>query len=194
VVAAGGALPDAASIERRGWAIEARIYAEDPARDFLPQAGRAERVRWARGPFVRIDAGIESGDGVPVHYDPILAKVIAFGPDRASALARLTGALDETRVHGVVTNLPFLRALARARAVLDGAFDTEWIEREFLAEFAAAVSAPAPDLALAAAALAETLLPGGGRPAAGVGSGAAPSRATPDPFASQGAWRLPGLD
>jgi len=121
-IAAEGRLPlDAGAIVPRGHAIEARIYAEDAAADFMPQAGRAVRVRWAQSPFVRVDAGIESGDEVPIHYDPILAKVIAHGPTRERALERLAQALDESLVHGVVTNLPFLRALARAPEVAGAA-------------------------------------------------------------------------
>jgi 3-methylcrotonyl-CoA carboxylase alpha subunit len=172
----------------RGHAIEARVYAEDAARDFLPQAGVAARVRWPAAPFVRVDAGIESGDAVPVHYDPILAKLVAFAPTRAIALERLTGALDDALVHGVVTNLPFLRALARAPEVRAGRYDTEWIEREFFAGFAAVATAPAPDLALAAAALAEQASPA---PNAASRAAEAPKS---DPFRAAGPWRLPGLD
>ena len=201
-IAATGALPFAqGDVTRRGHAIEARVYAEDAARNFLPQAGRATRVRWARGPFVRVDAGIQSGDEVPVHYDPILAKVIAHGETRARALSRLGAALGECLIHGVVTNLPFLRALAHAREVQRGAFDTEWIEREFLAGFAALVTAPAPDRVLAAAALAELLVPASRAGAVGSGASdaAAPSSCTNGPpaaaaFAAVGRWRLPGLD
>jgi acetyl-CoA/propionyl-CoA carboxylase biotin carboxyl carrier protein len=189
-IAAAGRLPlEAGAIVQRGHAIEARVYAEDAARGFLPQAGRARRVRWPEGPFVRVDAGIESGDDVPVHYDPILAKIIAHGPTRELALARLIQALDETVVHGVVTNLPFLRALARAPAVARGAFDTEWIEREFLAGFAALATAPAPDLALAAAALTEAL---GMNGTGGNGRAAKPAEVA-DPFLTSGSWRHPGL-
>jgi acetyl-CoA carboxylase biotin carboxylase subunit len=187
-VAATGRLPLAQEqVTRRGAAIEARVYAEDPAQNFLPQAGETARVHWPRGPFVRVDAGVESGDTVPIHYDPILAKVIAFGPDRASALGRLATALDEARVAGVVTNLGFLRALARSRDVQQAQIDTEWIEREFLAGFAALAQAPVPDLVLAAVALAEAL----NLASATAASGAEPQ--VPDAFAAQGRWRLPGL-
>jgi len=186
-IAATGTLPFAQDdVTRRGHAIEARVYAEDAARNFLPQAGRAGRVRWGSGPFVRVDAGVQSGDDVPVHYDPILAKVIAHGDDRARALTRLRAALDESLVHGVATNLPFLRALTRAPEVERAAFDTEWIEREFLAGFAAVASAPAPDLVLAAAALAEALAP-----AARASAGPRPTAAAA--FAGR-RWRQPGLE
>jgi acetyl/propionyl-CoA carboxylase alpha subunit len=186
-IAASGRLPiDQPSITRRGHAIEARVYAEDPSRGFVPQAGRAARVRWAASPFVRVDAGVESGDEVPVHYDPIVAKLIAHAPSREQALARLAQALDESFVHGVITNLPFLRALVRAPDVGRARFDTEWIERDFLAGFQALADSPVPELALAAAALAETL---------GEGSSAAEGTREPaDPFRTAGRWRLPGLD
>jgi 3-methylcrotonyl-CoA carboxylase alpha subunit len=188
-IAAGGALPvEQASVRREGHAIEARVYAEDPAKNFLPQAGRAVKVRWPAEPHVRIDAGIASGDGVPVHYDPILAKVIVTGKDRDEALARLATALDESVVHGIVTNLPFLRALARARALGRGEVDTEWIEREFLAGFAALATAPAPEMALAAAALGELL----GVPKPASTRGPATRRAAI--FATLGRWRHPGLE
>ena len=191
-VAAEGRLPiGQADVTCTGHAIEARVYAEDPARDFLPQAGTAVRVRWASGPGIRVDAGIESGDTVPVHYDPILAKVIVSGATRHEALERLVQALDDSLVHGVITNLPFLRALARAPEVERSANDTEWIEREFLAGFAKLAEAPAPELALAAAALGELLGVGAaGTPRAGA---ARRARRRADVFATLGHWRHPGL-
>jgi 3-methylcrotonyl-CoA carboxylase alpha subunit len=192
-VAAAGRLPVAQdAIVRRGHAIEARVYAEDAASGFLPQAGSAFRVEWPRGPFVRVDHGIESGDLVPVHYDPILAKVVAHGPAREAALERLAGALDGCLVQGVVTNLPFLRAIVRDASVRRGAFDTEWIEREFLERFTSIVTGPAPEMAVAAAALADAMnltraADGAGRASAGVPS-------SPGAFSALGRWRLPGLE
>jgi 3-methylcrotonyl-CoA carboxylase alpha subunit len=189
-VAARGTLPFGQDkIRHRGHAIEARVYAEDAGRGFLPQSGTALRVRWPHGPFTRVDRGIEAGDEVTVHYDPMLAKIIAYGPTREAALSRLAGALDTTRVHGVVTNLPFLRALARSEGVAKAIFDTEWIEREFLPGFMELAHAPAPDLAVAAAALAEAI--GLGRDA---GDGTAGPEAPRDPFATLGRWRQPGLE
>ncbi len=188
-IAAEGRLPlDPSALAARGHAVEARVYAEDAARGFLPQAGRALRVRWPESPFVRVDAGIESGDEVPVHYDPILAKVIAYGPTRERALGRLAQALDESMVHGVITNLPFLRALARSPDVARGRFDTEWIEREFLDGFAALAGAPVPEMVLAAAALAEEL---GANGASHARDGKV--TAAEDPFVTAGRWRHPGL-
>ena len=118
------------------------------------------------------------------------AKVIAHGPTRELAIERLLGALDDTHVHGVVTNLPFLRALLRSPEVRKGTYDTEWIEREFLEPFATLMQAPAPDLALAAVALAE--LVGGGTSAPARATGTAPAR--PDVFGALGRWRLGGLE
>jgi len=188
-IAATGRLPfEQHAIKRHGHAIEARVYAEDAASGFLPQVGTATRVRWPDGPFVRVDAGVESGDAVSVHYDPMLAKIIAYGPTRDAAIERLLGALDDTRVHGVVTNLPFLRALLRDPAVRAASYDTEWVERDFLAGFAALMRAPAPDLALAAVAIAEAT----GAAAASPGPDGASHRAL-DPFAELGRWRQPGL-
>src|SRR5207253_826305 len=94
-------------------------------------AGTVEMLVADDGPFVRVDRGIETGDAVAVHYDPLLSKIVAYGATREAALARLVAALDAARVHGVITNLPFLRALARSREVAGGRYDTEWIEREF---------------------------------------------------------------
>jgi acetyl/propionyl-CoA carboxylase alpha subunit len=191
-VAATGRLPfEQHGLPRHGHAIEARVYAEDAARGFLPQVGVASRVRWPDGPFVRVDRGIESGDAVSVHYDPMLAKIIAHGPTREAALQRLLGALDDTRVHGVVTNLPFLRALLRAPEMRVADYDTEWIERDFLDGFAGLMQAPVPELALAAAAIAEALN-GGASPA--VTSGTTAPEPRTDPFAALGRWRQPGLD
>ncbi len=190
-VAATGTLPFGQDkLRHRGHAIEARVYAEDAGRGFLPQSGTALRVRWPHGPFARVDRGIEAGDEVAVHYDPMLAKIITYGPTRDVALARLAGALDATRVHGVVTNLPFLRALVRSEGVAKAQYDTEWIEREFLASFEQMSRAPVPDIAVAAAAIAEAM--GIGRVVAGNGNGRAE---TPrDPFLTLGRWRAPGSE
>jgi len=193
-IAATGELPIAqADVVSRGHAIEARLYAEDAAHGFLPQAGTALKVRWPRDPFVRVDAGIEAGDTVPVHYDPILAKIIAQGATREEALDRLATALDETCVHGVITNLPFLKALARAGEVRAARFDTEWIEREFLAGFTAVATAPVPERALIAAALAEAMGPAASASVDGAGP-EGEGEPVPDVFATVGRWRLPGLE
>jgi acetyl-CoA/propionyl-CoA carboxylase, biotin carboxylase, biotin carboxyl carrier protein len=107
-----------------GHAVEARLYAEEP-RSFLPQAGRLERLRLPRG--IRVDAGVEEGDEVGVAYDPLIAKLIAHGPTRDEALARLRDALAETEVAGVTTNLPFLRWLVAHPAVREGRTTTAFL-------------------------------------------------------------------
>ena len=192
-LAATGKLPLAqADVTRHGHAIEARVYAEDAAGGFLPQAGTASRIEWPSGPFVRVDAGLDAGDAVPVHYDPLLAKIVAHGPDRDAALARLAGALDATLIQGVLTNLPFLRALMRDDGVRAAAVDTEWIEREFLERFQVMVRAPAPERALIAAEAADLLGLLRAPRAAAANGGAAPE-ATRSVFTSLGTWRLPGL-
>ena len=106
-IAAGQPLEPSNSL-LQGHAVEVRLYAEDP-KTFLPQAGTVERLRLPGG--VRVDAGVEEGDVVGTSYDPMIAKLIAHGPTRTEALARLEDALAETEVAGVTTNLPFLRWL-----------------------------------------------------------------------------------
>jgi acetyl-CoA/propionyl-CoA carboxylase biotin carboxyl carrier protein len=107
-----------------GHAVEVRVYAEDP-RSFLPQAGRIERLRLPTG--VRVDAGVEEGDEVGLAYDPMIAKLVAYAPTRAEALARLRDALDETEVAGVVTNVPFLRWLVTHPALRAGETTTAFL-------------------------------------------------------------------
>jgi acetyl/propionyl-CoA carboxylase alpha subunit len=124
VVAAGERLA-LASRDPSGHAVEVRLYAEDP-RTFLPQAGRIERLELPAG--VRVDAGVEAGDGVSVAYDPLLAKLVAYGETRAESLVRLREALRGTHVGGVTTNLPFLRWLVRHPAVRAGCTTTTFLE------------------------------------------------------------------
>ena len=110
--------------QAQGHAVEARLYAEDP-RSFLPQAGTVERLRLPTS--VRVDAGVEEGDEVGTSYDPMIAKLIAHGPTRAEALARLADALAETEVGGVTTNLPFLRWLVSHPVVRAGEATTAFL-------------------------------------------------------------------
>jgi acetyl-CoA/propionyl-CoA carboxylase biotin carboxyl carrier protein len=133
----------------RGHAVEARLYAEDPANGFLPSTGRVVAYREPAG--VRVDSGIAEGVQVTSAYDPMLAKLIASGPDRATALRRLERALADVRVVGPATNAPYLRALLARPEVRAGELDTGLIER--LGD-AVAPPAPADDLpALAVLAL-----------------------------------------
>jgi acetyl/propionyl-CoA carboxylase alpha subunit len=156
LVAAGEPLPDeAVHATLRGHAVEARLYAEDPARDFLPQAGTLHRFRVGGEPGVRVDAGVADGSVVGVHYDPLLAKVIAHAPSRAEAAGLLAAALDRARLHGVTTNRDLLVGVLRHPEFLAGEVDTAFLERHPPAELAAGRRDPgAARLHAAAAALA----------------------------------------
>jgi len=129
-VAAGNPLPcsqDELSIT--GHAFEARIYAEDPTNDFLPATGTLEVLNPpAENNYVRIDTGVLEGDKVSIYYDPMIAKLIVWGKDRAQALNRLTDALAEYRITGVTTNIGFLYNLATSSAFRASAVDTSFIE------------------------------------------------------------------
>ncbi|WP_055612245.1 acetyl/propionyl/methylcrotonyl-CoA carboxylase subunit alpha [Streptomyces phaeochromogenes] len=113
-----------------GHAVEARICAEDPARGFLPSGGTVLRLHEPQGDGIRTDSGLSEGTEVGSLYDPMLSKVIAYGPDRATALRRLRGALAETVTLGVQTNAGFLRRLLGHPAVVAGELDTGLVERE----------------------------------------------------------------
>ncbi|SFR88427.1 acetyl-CoA/propionyl-CoA carboxylase, biotin carboxylase, biotin carboxyl carrier protein [Agromyces sp. CF514] len=130
-----------------GHAIEARVYAESPERGFLPSTGELLEWRPATGDGVRVDAGIRTGQVITADYDPMLAKVIAFGADRAEALDRLDAALAETVVLGVDTNLSFVRRLIAEPEVRAGALDTNLIGRMP----PAAAEPPSPEQLAAAA-------------------------------------------
>ena len=118
-------------IRRSGHAVEARLYAEDPERGFLPSTGRLSRLRLPQqAPHVRVDAGVEEGDEVTVHYDPMLAKLIAWAPERTAALERLQRALEETEVEGVRTNARFLWQVLGAPAVRSGDLSTRLLESD----------------------------------------------------------------
>ena len=123
-IASGAPLDSSNTVLLSGHAVEVRLYAEDP-RSFLPQTGRLERLRLPQG--IRVDAGVEQGDEVGVSYDPLIAKLIAHGPTREEAFARLRDALAETEVAGVTTNLPFLRWLVSHPAVLAGRTSTSFL-------------------------------------------------------------------
>ena len=113
-----------------GHAVEARLYAEDPARDFLPQTGRLDHLAFpAERPAVRIDTGVALGDAITPHYDPMIAKIIGIGRDREQARLALSEALAGTEIVGLATNLPFLVALVRHPAFAAGDLDTHFIER-----------------------------------------------------------------
>jgi acetyl-CoA/propionyl-CoA carboxylase biotin carboxyl carrier protein len=129
-VAAGERLPiDQSDVTLDGHAIEARLYAEDPSRGFLPQTGTVLGLVEPSGPGIRVDSSLTVGGVVGTDYDPMLAKVIAWAPTRETARARLLGALGQTAVLGVTTNVPLLRALLADDDVAAGRLDTRLIER-----------------------------------------------------------------
>lgn len=136
-------------IELRGHAVEARLYAEDPARGFLPTGGRVLQVSEPGGAGVRVDSSLLAGTVVGSDYDPMLSKVIAYGDDRDEALAKLDGALAQTAILGVQTNIEFLRFLLADERVRAGDLDTALLD-ERVADFA---PLPAPDDVLAAGGL-----------------------------------------
>jgi len=113
-----------------GHAFEARLYAEDPSRDFLPASGTLRHLRFPpESPHVRVDGGVREGDAVGIHYDPMIAKLIVWDADRTSALARLRRALDEVQVVGLTTNTGFLSAVAGHPAFAAADLDTNFIAR-----------------------------------------------------------------
>jgi acetyl-CoA carboxylase biotin carboxylase subunit len=129
-IAAGEPLPfRQEQIELRGHAIEVRVYAEDPERGFLPSPGRIQAWRPPGGFGVRVDAGVEAGDEVTIHYDALLAKLAVWGRDRAEAIARLRAALDEFALEGVKSTLPFHRRVVRHPVFQDGRYDTGFVEQ-----------------------------------------------------------------
>jgi acetyl-CoA carboxylase biotin carboxylase subunit len=116
-------------VRLNGAAIECRINAEDPARDFAPSPGVVRQAVWPGGEGVRVDTHIGSGSAVPPFYDSLMAKIIAHGPTRADALARLRQALDETKVEGVSTNLDFHRRVLADPEFVRGGVDTQYLTR-----------------------------------------------------------------
>lgn len=166
-VAAGEPLPlEQAQIRLDGHAIEARVCAEDPEHDFLPSAGTLQLADWPRGESLRVDSGFESGDAVPPVYDSLLAKVIAWAPQREQAAARLADALDHTYLAGVHTNEHWLGRILRSRVFLDVRHSVALLDQS-----AAEFSRPAAvtPVALALAALAARHAPATGAPGAARG-------------------------
>ena len=152
-VASGEPLPiDQSQVRLDGHSIEARLYAEDTARGFLPSTGRlAHLVFPATDAAVRVDTGIRAGDTITPWYDPMIAKIIVHGADRDAAVRRLVRALEQLEAVGPATNRDFLLSLARHAAFAQGAIDTGFIERELGGE---SIASPTPQ-ALALAAFAE---------------------------------------
>ncbi|HEX6435064.1 MAG TPA: acetyl-CoA carboxylase biotin carboxylase subunit, partial [Gemmatimonadales bacterium] len=143
-------LPSSA-LTPRGWAIECRITSEDPANGFLPSSGRIEYLRPPAGPGIRWDSGVETGDDVSLHYDSLLAKLIAWAPDREQAITRMSQALEELVIAGVISNQAFHRRLMADPAFRRGEIDIQFLDRRGDLLSAGVASAGFHDLALAAA-------------------------------------------
>jgi 3-methylcrotonyl-CoA carboxylase alpha subunit len=131
IVAAGGKLPlPQDKIRQTGHAIEVRLYAENPDKNFLPAPGRVELFHTPQAGYLRVDTGVRSGDDISLFYDPMIAKITVRGTDRTEAIMHLRSALAETAVFGLVTNLPLLRGIAAHPLFAKGQVDTGFIERE----------------------------------------------------------------
>jgi len=120
------------SVHPRGWAMECRILAEDPAQGFVPAAGRITHLREPGGQGIRVDSGICEGMTITPHYDSLLAKLIVWGETRAVAIVRMRRALEEYRIGGTVTNLDLHRALLDSHRFLGGQFDIRFLEEQFM--------------------------------------------------------------
>jgi 3-methylcrotonyl-CoA carboxylase alpha subunit len=179
-IAAGEPLPFGQdAVVARGHALECRLYAEDPARDDLPSAGRILHLAPPEGPGVRFDGGVATGSEVTVHYDPLLAKVVTWGASREESIQRMREALRRTVVLGVATNLPRLQAIVSHAAFARGELHTGFIEEHV----GAALAPPCPPAeAVAAAAAAVLQRAPAGAPDRGPGL---------DPWGSLGPRRLP---
>lgn len=131
--AAGEPLPlSQDQLQLRGWAFEARIYAEDPNASFMPGAGPLRYLATpAPGPNVRVETGVRQADQVSVHYDPMIAKLVVWGPDRDAALRQLRACLAEYNIAGLATNVNFLLDLAAHPEFVRGNVDTEFIPRHY---------------------------------------------------------------
>jgi 3-methylcrotonyl-CoA carboxylase alpha subunit len=179
-VAAGQLLPlRQDQLHIQGHAIEVRVYAEDPARDFAPSIGVLHHLRAPEGEGVRVDTGVRQGDAIPIHYDPMIAKLIVHGADRAAAVARLRQALAQYEIAGVATNLSLLRAIAASPDFAAAALDTGFIARH-PDVMAGPPAAPRPVLAAAVHRLLQDEVPP-----------ASPSDPY-SPWALAQAWRLNG--
>jgi len=131
-IAAGEALPFSQDdIEWRGWAMECRVCAEDPEQNFFPSPGQIVQLREPSGPGIRLDSGVYPGWTVPLEYDPLLAKLVAWAPDRQGAIDRLLRALDEYSIVGVENNIGFFREVLADREFREGRLDTKFIAEFF---------------------------------------------------------------
>jgi propionyl-CoA carboxylase alpha chain len=119
------------NVVMNGHSIECRVYAEDPANKFLPVPGHLMVHRPPSGPGVRVDAGVEEGDEVQIHYDPMISKLTTWAPTREAAISRMVRAIDEYEIAGVETTLPFCKLVMEHEAFTSGVFSTRFVERHF---------------------------------------------------------------
>jgi acetyl/propionyl-CoA carboxylase alpha subunit len=153
-VAAGGYLPwRQRHITQTGHAIECRIYAEDPERDFMPCPGKIEGLRLPEGLGLRNDCGVYEGAEVPIYYDPMIAKLITWGENRVEAILRMRRALREYQVRGIKTNIAFNQWIVRHSRFMSGDFNTGFIDEEYRSTDGEEVL-PHKEIALASAAIA----------------------------------------
>ena len=160
-----------------GWAVEARVYAEDPRENFLPSPARLDRYRAPQGPGIRVDDGFAEGLDIPVFYDPMISKLIAYGSDRTQAIARLRRAIAEYEIAGPGHNLAFIDFILGHEEFTSGRFDTGFIEHFFTPDKLAQSTDPSH---LAAAAALAAYLQGE----------ASPAPLVPEAGPSMGAWRM----
>jgi len=184
LIASGQPLPwNQSTLSQRGHAIECRIYAEDPANDFLPQAGQLLMYLEPSGPGVRVDTGVREGDDVSVFYDPLLAKLIVSAESRTTAIARAVSALQQYVVLGIPTNIPFLLAILQHPRFAAGDIDTGFLDAE-IQTLQDSLSRELPLGAIAAAVFHDD----NGRPS---GTGAVRTQpAMQDPFDTLHGWGL----
>jgi acetyl-CoA/propionyl-CoA carboxylase biotin carboxyl carrier protein len=197
-LAAGRPLSDAAlaaaahAAEPAGHAIEVRLSAEDPGRDFAPTPGRVGRWRMPSGPGVRVDTAIEAGERVPPEYDNLIAKVMVHAGDRDAAIDRLRRALEETEISGIQTTLPFHRFVASDASFRAGMLSTGWVPEHWDGPSAWQAAAA---IALRAAGLA-AVGKGGAAPTGAAGAALATGLLQPSPAdaSPDGRWHRAGLE
>lgn len=137
-------------LEIKGHAVEIRVYAEDPANNFLPDIGRFLAYRAPQGPGVRLDDGFEEGMEIPIYYDPMISKLITYGSNRSEAIARMIRAIDEYTITGVATTLPFCKFVMQHAAFISGDFDTHFVSKYFKPEMIGNATADADEEEIAA--------------------------------------------
>jgi acetyl/propionyl-CoA carboxylase alpha subunit len=118
-------------IKMEGWAIECRINAEDPYSNFMPSTGKITTSTLPTGPGIRVDTGVHAGSEITAYYDPMISKLICYGKTRAEAVLRMRRALEEYRIMGVKTNIPFHQHMMESHRFLTGQFDTKFVEERF---------------------------------------------------------------